>query len=83
MGTLAEAKPKSKPLLSQRNQNGTASVKNDTLKDREERRQRMFKGRDLPEARAVRDRNRERNVLKGVRLNKRFELQMKFRGENA
>lgn len=50
---------------------------NQTTQSRSERHRRMFKGRDLPVARAVRD----REVLKGVRLNKRFELQMKFRDQ--
>lgn len=50
-----------------------------TEQSREERRQRMFKGRDLPVAKAVREREQKRSMLKGVRLNKRFDLQMKFR----
>lgn len=49
----------------------------DKAKSRLERHQEMFKGRQIPAARTKRN-----QVLKGVRLNRRFELQMQFRGDN-
>lgn len=49
----------------------------DKAKVRLERHQEMFKGRQVPTARTKRN-----QMLKGVRLNRRFELQMQFRGDN-
>lgn len=49
----------------------------DKARARLERHQEMFKGRQVPTARTKRN-----QMLKGVRLNRRFELQMQFRGDN-
>lgn len=61
------------PALKQRQNEQRGNVS----KSRLERHQNMFKSRTANETRGTRDKRTQ--MLRGVRLNRRFELQMKFR----